>query len=304
MSAILILGAGGFVGAHLANSLSLMNKREGEKEGGGLVSPNMHFRYDRFTQSVKVLNINNSVFSQKPKDMTFDLFMRRFEKVIVVNLMTNPRKANLDRVMEANYLIPQLILKDLIRNGNKISWVQVNSYFQFYYSLYGVDKDEYSKQKRLFNNELLKLRDESMISIMQVYSPHLYGYLENKVRITARLRDLVQGRLKQLFVSSGRQFLPLLDVRAFASVISELVGRDNQYPSSGAIYVRPEINYKLSHICELATSLLRENKGSVIFNKQVERPNEFYEPNFVPNDLPQYDSKLTFNFLDYLSSKD
>lgn len=34
MSAILMLGAGGFVGAHLANSLSLMNKREGEKEGG------------------------------------------------------------------------------------------------------------------------------------------------------------------------------------------------------------------------------------------------------------------------------
>ena len=299
MSAILMLGAGGFVGAHLADSLSLV--KEGER--GGLL-PSMHFRYDRFTRSVKVLNINNLDFGREPKEMTLDLFTQRFEKVIVINLMTNPREANLDNVMEANYSIPQSILQELIRNGNKISWIQVNSYFQFYYSLYGVDKDEYSKQKRLFNNELLKLRDDSIISVMQVYSPHLYGYLENKVRITSRLRDLVQGRLKQLFVSSGRQFLPLLDVRAFVSVISELVGRDNHYRSSGAIYVRPEINYKLSHICNLAASLRRDGEGRITFYKQVERPNELYEPNFVPHDLPQYDSKLTFNFLDYLSSKD
>lgn len=299
MSVILILGAGGFVGSHLAKSLSLKKEMV-----GGLVSPRMHFRYDRFARSVKVLDINNSDFYREPKEMTLDLFMRRFEKVTVVNLMTNPREANMDNVREANYLIPQIILKDLISNGNKILWIQVNSYFQFYYSLYGVDKDEYSKQKRLLNNELVKLSDCSMTSVMQVYSPHLYGNLENKARITARLRDLVQGRLRQLFVSSGRQFLPLLDVRAFVSVIGEMVDGDSHDRSSGAIYVRPEVNYKLRQICNLASSLLRDGKETITFYKQMERPNEFYEPNFVPHDLPQYDSKLMFNFLDYLSSKD
>jgi hypothetical protein len=60
----------------------------------------MHFRYDRFTRSVKVLDFNNSDFGREPKEMTLDLFMRRFEKVIVVNLMTNPREADMQDPLE------------------------------------------------------------------------------------------------------------------------------------------------------------------------------------------------------------
>jgi hypothetical protein len=52
---------------------------------------------------VKVLDINNSDFDREPKEMKLDLCMRRFEKVIVVNLMTNPREANMDIVREVNY---------------------------------------------------------------------------------------------------------------------------------------------------------------------------------------------------------
>lgn len=295
MSAIIVLGAGGFVGAHLIKSLSL---------GGNPSSPSVYFMYDRSTRKVRVLDINNSEFNQGPKEMTLDVFVQRFKKVTIVNLMTNPREASLDIVREANYSIPNSILKDFISNKNEISWIQVNSYFQFYYSVYGVDKDEYSRQKRLFNDNLLRLNDDSMMSVTQVYSPHLYGNLENSVRITKKLRDLVQGQLKQLYVSSGRQFLPLLDVRAFVSVISDLVSASNSYRSSSAIYVRPEMTHKLHHLCNLAASLLKDGKEKITYYKETERRNEFYEPNFVPSELLQYDSKLSFQFLDYLSSKD
>jgi hypothetical protein len=92
------IGWGGFVGAHLARSLSVT-----KEERKGLVFPRIHFRYDRFARSVKVLDINNSDFDREPKEMKLDLCMRRFEKVIVVNLMTNPREANMDIVREVNY---------------------------------------------------------------------------------------------------------------------------------------------------------------------------------------------------------
>jgi dolichol-phosphate mannosyltransferase len=49
---------------------------------------------------VKVLDFNNSDFGREPKEMTLDLFMRRFEKVIVVNLMTNPREADMQDPLE------------------------------------------------------------------------------------------------------------------------------------------------------------------------------------------------------------
>jgi hypothetical protein len=295
MSAILILGAGGFVGAHLEKLLKLREIH---------YSPSMHFRYDRITRSVKALDTGKSILGKESKEMTLGALMRKFEKVTVVNLMTNVRDANMDNVKEANYSTPQQILRSLISYRSEISWIQVNSYFQFYYSLYGVDKDEYSKYKRLFSDELMDLSDDSTIAVTQVYSPHLYGNFENKARITARLRDLVQGRLNKLFVSSGRQFLPLLDVRAFVSVIGDLVGEDNICINNSGIYVRPEFNYELRQICNLATSLMQDGKERISFYKQKERPNEFYSSNFVPNDLLQYDSKLTFNFLDYLSSKD
>ena len=295
MSAIIVLGAGGFVGAHLIKSLSL---------GGNPSSPSLYFTYDRSTRKVRVLDINDSKFNQGPKEITLDVFVQRFKKVTIVNLMTNPREASLDIVREANYSIPNSILKDFISNKNEISWIQVNSYFQFYFSVYGVDKDEYSRQKRLFNDNLLRLSDDSMMSVTQVYSPHLYGNLENSLRITKKLRDLVQGQLKQLYVSSGRQFLPLLDVRAFVSVISDLVSASNSYRSSSAIYVRPEMTHKLHHLCNLAASLLKDGKEKITYYKETERRNEFYEPSFVPSELLQYDSKLSFQFLDYLSSKD
>lgn len=295
MSAIIVLGAGGFVGAHLINSLSL---------GSNPSSPSEYFTYDRSMRKVRVLDIKDSKFDQGLKEMTLDVFVQRFRKVTIVNLMTNPREASLDIVREANYSIPNSLLNDFISNKNEISWIQVNSYFQFYFSVYGVDKDEYSRQKRLFNDNLLRLSDNSMMSVTQVYSPHLYGNLENSNRITKKLRDLVQGQLKQLYVSSGRQYLPLLDVRAFVSVISDLVSASTSYRGNSAIYVRPEMTHKLRYLCNLAASLLKDGKEKITYYKETERPNEFYEPIFAPSELLQYDSKLSFKFLDYLSSKD
>ena len=287
MQTILLLGSSGFVGGHLLQAISM---RDNE------INKTRILRFNRTDSTFYEVNFDHVVIQIPLKNRKLnEIFMH--EQINVINLMTNPRNSSFRQIQIANYETPKKVLERLISRASSLKWFQINSYFQFYFSQYKIDKDEYSRQKRLFSDYLTQVCSDLQIPLTQIYSPHLYGYHEDTRRITAQLREFAQNRIEQLKVSSGDQYLPLLDVRRFVQAILQLIYNDN---SAERIYVSPETTSTLREICQLAISLRADENCRIVFSSNPERLNEFYKPIHIPDNLMLYDSPGRSTFIDYL----
>lgn len=192
-------------------------------------------------------------------------------KMIIINCLANTAQGKISR--KVNFEIPKQILKNL--GSSTIIWVQVSSYFQMYKLQYGVDKDEYSKNKTEFSDYLERECSKFKFRYLDVTIPHLLSPHERDDRLMKRMVRSLQAD-KVFHLSSGNQVVPTIDIRDSAN---ELTLAINDFlltdVKSSQIFVTPTIIIPLR---ELALSYGQHvGKSKLLkFGMLADRNNEFY----------------------------
>jgi nucleoside-diphosphate-sugar epimerase len=193
---IKILGAGGFIGSYLNEKLKILG----------------HCVYPIF----KDQNLNFPVESQWVNHESFSDSKPR----VVINLSGAWRNASKQEIIESNYEYPRVVLEQELSLGGMLIWIQASSYYQLYKNIYGIDKDQYSEQKRLFSNFLIKKSEiHHNLKVIDIIIPYITGPKEPRERIFS-LIALAKINKKILNLSSGTSILPILDVRDFSDFIA------------------------------------------------------------------------------------
>lgn len=136
-----------------------------------------------------------------------DLFVNnRPDLIMNLAAVWGPSVSN-DEIWEAGYEFPKRVLELFEEQNQGVRWIQVDSYYNLYSDLYGVDKDFYSRTKRIFF-ELLA-NSKSQVAPVQVIAPHLVGPSEPANRF---FRVLTEGIFNRQIVHLGSadEFLPYL----------------------------------------------------------------------------------------------
>jgi hypothetical protein len=141
----------------------------------------------------------------------------------IINLVGKWRNISQHEIITSNYEYPKNIFIDELNIGDNFIWIQASSYFQLYKSIYGFDKDLYSKYKNSFSSFL---RDETLknsnLTTLDVFLPHLIGPRQPEERVFSQLA-LSKIKNKKIDLSSGTAIMPILDVRDFCDFMVEKI---------------------------------------------------------------------------------
>jgi nucleoside-diphosphate-sugar epimerase len=180
---ILILGGNGFIGKHLRFLLEAENE----------------------------IHVFNRIMESPAESL------RVFRPTIIINCAASASKTIFHDSLEANVLFQAHFLNELSRGDNsEIRWVQISSYFELQIP-YG-RTDNYSMHKALCSQLLRSAEQDGILSLVNVFLPHIVGPGETPDRLfPSLLREVGSGR--NLSLSSGSQFLPILAIWDCCKVI-------------------------------------------------------------------------------------
>jgi nucleoside-diphosphate-sugar epimerase len=257
-SRILILGGHGFIGRNL--QLQLEPRHE------------LHI-FDRFKES--------------PKDC-----LQSFQPDVIINCSASTGKASFHDSLEANILFQTRFLDELSRGRNsKPRWIQLSSYFEL--QIPSGRSDNYSKHKALFRRLLESAEEDSILSLVNLFLPHIVGPGEATDRLFPTLfRESKAGR--NVSLSSGTQFVPVLAVWDCCEAIEMGISC-----SPGTYSAAPVWYGRLSELIDIA--LPRLQGGTVNFDKETKSIDaDFPMVDFglpMPNWKAQFDMVLLFDRL-------
>lgn len=251
---VLILGGRGFLGRRITAEL--------EKYGVNI------FLYNRADDTVYSTTESNSI--------SFEEFLARNEYILAINLLAAwGTKLNPNFLRVANYELPIKLLDKMISARKSISWIQISSYYYFYYTETSIDKDQYSYWKRIVSEELqFKCEKiENNLNVLELYLPHLYGKNDKPNRLFEQLTQQ-SSETSILNLSSGRQVLPILHVDDCARGIKEILLKEKYATKYKSLYLREQSQMLLSEIIHVF-QLFQPIK--VKFYALPDRRNEFYD---------------------------
>ncbi len=211
---------------------------------------------------------------------------------IILNLAAawGPRYSE-GEIWEACYEFPSRVLALLARQTHTIHWIQVDSYYNLYFDLHGVDKDHYSRSKRIFF-EYLEQKG-SRVESTQVIAPHLVGPSEPENRFFRVLSDGI-FKQKPYFLGSPDKYLPYLHFSDAADQLSVIC----QSPFSrnrNRLYLKASGQDKINHIVSHAHRQFGVTDDIAQFGLSSEVEKEFYTPlSFDKNEwLPEPKQELS-----------
>ena len=205
MTVYLVLGAKGFIGSHLVDRFANLDFPV--------------YLYNRWDRTVVEYLTN--------KKESLEQFIENKESIEVVNCLA-AWGAQLESklIKEAKYELPISIFKLIANHKNVRLWVQLSSYYYFYYLNTGIDKNEYSFWKRQMSNDLKifssQIIKSNNLKILDVYIPHIYGERAKRERLVGLMLKYANSNTV-LKLTSGKQILPLLHIEDCVSGIISLM---------------------------------------------------------------------------------
>mgnify|MGYP006282937289 CR=1 FL=1 len=272
---VLFLGANGFIGRNLVQSLST------------ILSISNLYSYDRQNHLIKS---NSQIEYFDPS-----VFFKKQKKLVIINLMKESHNASPTETIHANFTKPLEILESVSRKTTMV-WIQVNSYYQFKYMFEGMDKDLYSKSRREFSELLRKEKAKNRdLKTLEVYLPHVYGFGERQDRLFAKLRHGLKCG-EEVLLTSGRQYLPIIQIGDCVRAMCEILSNINMEK----VYVAPEAQKMIRDYIRIINQK-SERKLKVEFNSLPDRENEFFSFFNFPKEVYVWQSKIKENFVDYVT---
>jgi nucleoside-diphosphate-sugar epimerase len=231
--------------------------------------------------------------------ITFDDYLSSQKYFNVINLLAAWGNETDDSSLKyANFDLPLNLFNKITSTGKELFWVQMNSYFYFYFLETGVDKDKYSFWKRSLSETLkdqLKIKKDKL-SILEIYLPHLYGENDKNNRLIKALTT-ENSDSDVIKLSSGLQILPILNVQDCARGLIELLSNNNSQLKYMQIYIKEQEQLSIKEIVKIIQSY---KKVSVQYGVLPERKYEFYSP--IKTSINQYTVDKLITFEQYLIS--
>lgn len=233
------MGASGFLGKRLAQLLEGNNEVSLKKPVG------------RFIISGDAISISDGAGIDELID---------FAPEVIVNMMASWGSVDSEEIMRSNYELP-LAIADLF-SKSITSWIQIGSYFQYYFEQNGEDYDLYSTLKRLTFEEL---SINPKLQVLEVRLPMLIGAgSREKGLLSSAANEMLKGQ--QFRMSSGREWLPVIDVDDAAKTLSE--GLFDIVKGPPKRYVEPNYQMTSNHLVielenALGRRLRRKNTSSL-----------------------------------------
>ena len=211
---------------------------------------------------------------------------------LVLNLAAawGPRYSE-SEIWETCYEFPKRVFGLLEKQTQSTHWVQVDSYYNLYFDLHGVDKDHYSRSKRIFFDFLGQ--NNSQVVPTQVIAPHLVGRSEPDTRF---FRVLSEGIFTQkpYFLGSPDKYLPYLHFSDAADQLA-VISQSPIPKSSTRLALKASGQDKLSLIVSHAHRQYGVPEDIAQFRVAPEGEREFYAPlTFDKNEwLPEPKQELS-----------
>lgn len=139
-----------------------------------------------------------------------------------------------EQMLKTSYEMPLSLAEKI--EGDGLRWIQADSYFNLYFDEFGIDKDFYSKTKRLFTENFREMFEN--FSLTQVLAPHLVGVDEAKNRLFG---TLVSGHMSQkpFALGSGNQYVPFVAVSDAAEQLAWMTSK--HFSSAGSLPERLQL---------------------------------------------------------------
>lgn len=211
---------------------------------------------------------------------------------LVLNLAAawGPRYSE-SEIWETCYEFPKRVLGLLEKQTQTTHWIQVDSYYNLYFDLHGVDKDHYSRSKRIFFDFLGQ--NNSQVVPTQVIAPHLVGRSEPDTRF---FRVLSEGIFTQTpyYLGSPDKYLPYLHFSDAADQLA-VISQSPIPKSSTRLALKASGQDKLSLIVSYAHRQFGVPENIAQFRVAPEVEREFYAPlSFDKNEwLPEPNQELS-----------
>lgn len=236
---------------------------------------------DRHSQSFDILEVGSKKrvpeggreYHYKISDLK-NVFLDHPPDVIVNLAAVWGAKVSEGEIWEAGYTFPAKVLGIVRESKSKVQWIQVDSYYNLYFDLYGVDKDHYSRTKRIFF-ELLKEKSFGEAPI-QVIAPHLVGPSEPPNRFFRVLSDGIFKNTPYSLGSAGK-YLPYVHLSDAADQLFAI----SQAPVSrvpSRVNMRISGQSQLRHIVSQAHSQFGVPDNIARFGALPEAAREFNSP--------------------------
>ena len=249
MSRVLILGFSGYLGTEVQKILSPKNT------------------YLGVSRTIK----NKLIRNISPFDSNFCTEISEFHPDIVLNMAgswINPRQ-NIDEIRFSNFTLPKLVSELL--SGQKLMWYQINSYYNYYFDKFGVDKDQYSYFRRIITDYL-----NTKFNVTEFRLPHIVGSNDSPRRIFPLvITNLLSNKTVEL--TSGNQYLPVVHVGDAAKII---VAEMND-PSNRRIDVIPVACETIKSFGIQISEILGAESNCLKFGALADLPNEIYESRVI-----------------------
>ena len=255
---VLILGGNGFIGKHLKFLLEAENE----------------------------VHVFNRIM-ESPEES-----LRVFRPTVIINCTASASNATFHESLEANVLFQAQFLNELSRGCNsETRWIQISSYFELQIP-YG-RSDNYSTHKAFCSQLLRSAEQDGILSLVNVFLPHIVGPGETPNRLfPSLLREVGSGR--NLSLSSGSQFVPILAIWDCCKVIELAITC-----SPGTYSASPVWYGRLTELVEEFLPLI--GKGAVEFRENIKSvDSDFPKVDFadrMPNWKAQFDMAQIFNRL-------
>jgi nucleoside-diphosphate-sugar epimerase len=268
MSKILILGFSGYLGTEVQKLLP---------------PENTYLGVSRTSKNSLIRNIS-------PLDNNFHTKISEFHPDLVLNIAgswINP-KQNIDEIRFSNFTLPKLVSESLIKQ--KPIWYQINSYYNYYFDKFGVDKDQYSYFRRTITDYL-----NNKFNVTEFRLPHIVGSNDSPRRIFPLvITNLLANRIVEL--TSGNQYLPIVHVSDAAKVIVD----EMNVPSTHRIDISPVACETIKSFGIQISEMLHADFNVLKFGALSDLPNEMYDSSIITlhsHGLFNKMEKLSFDFI-------
>jgi nucleoside-diphosphate-sugar epimerase len=227
----------------------------------------------------------------------YDEYIELHENIRVINFLAAWGMSDESIIENANHNLPAKLFDKLVAKNKPFTWIQISSYFHFFYLENTLDKDIYSYWKRIFSSYINQVSEaNSFINIIEIFLPHLYGENDKNNRLISTLTKFKESD-QSIELSSGRQFIPILKVDDCAKALYSILTEDELNSSSNQIYIKETEQFTIK---ELVLTIKKHQPLEVVFGRKLERKNEFY--NKIHSPFPNYIIKNPVTLHQYMLS--
>ena len=237
---VLLLGASGFIGSHLGNHLK---------------------------STYEILTINR-------QSNDFLNLIKMGKPDVIINCSASSPNADFFESLDANVNFQMKCLRVLASQSQKpIKWVQVGSYFELQI-VFG-RRDNYSIHKALCRTLLEQVNESGLINLTTIFLPHVFGPGEMSSRIIPSITSQLLAN-KEMEISKGDQYLPILSVQDTCEAISMAIQTDQASCSASPMWYG-----KLKDLANLMHQALKKGNLKVNLSK-VSIDDSFPQVQFPP----------------------